>query len=68
MEIKYLQKSLKIRELINHTIDFTCKRIFGSSGSKNILKSFLNALIYEGKPIIEYIEILDWALASQISG
>ncbi|MGL4378264.1 MAG: PD-(D/E)XK nuclease family transposase, partial [Microcoleaceae cyanobacterium] len=35
---------------INPKTDFAFKRIFGSSESKNILKSFLNALIYEGKP------------------
>jgi predicted transposase/invertase (TIGR01784 family) len=53
---------------INPKIDFAFKRIFGSSESKNILKSFLNALIYEGKPMIEDLEILDPALASKLPG
>jgi predicted transposase/invertase (TIGR01784 family) len=53
---------------INPKTDFAFKRIFGSSESKNILKSFLNALIYEGKPMIEDLEILDPALASKLPG
>jgi predicted transposase/invertase (TIGR01784 family) len=53
---------------INPKTDFAFKRIFGSSESKNILKSFLNALIYEGKPIIEDLEIIDPALAAPIAG
>jgi len=53
---------------INPKIDFAFKRIFGSSESQNILKSFLNALIYEGKPIIEDLEILDPDLASKVPG
>ncbi|MEY3869971.1 MAG: hypothetical protein RLZZ338_3862, partial [Cyanobacteriota bacterium] len=38
------------------------------SESKNILKSFLNALIYEGKPVIEDLEIIDPALGAPIAG
>jgi predicted transposase/invertase (TIGR01784 family) len=53
---------------INPKTDFAFKRIFGSSESKNILKSFLNALIYEGNPTIEDLEIIDPALAPKISG
>jgi predicted transposase/invertase (TIGR01784 family) len=53
---------------INPKTDFAFKRIFGSSESKNILKSFLNALIYEGKPVIEDLEIIDPALAAPIAG
>ena len=53
---------------INPKTDFAFKRIFGSSESKNILKSFLNALIYEGKPVIEDLEIIDPALGAKISG
>jgi predicted transposase/invertase (TIGR01784 family) len=53
---------------INPKTDFAFNRIFVSSGSKNIRKSFLNALIYEGQAIIEDIEILDPALASKIPG
>jgi predicted transposase/invertase (TIGR01784 family) len=53
---------------INPKTDFAFKRIFGSSESKNILKSFLNALIYEGQPVIEDLEIIDPALAAPIAG
>ena len=53
---------------INPKTDFAFKRIFGSSESKNILKSFLNALIYEGKPVIEDLEIIDPALGAKIAG
>jgi predicted transposase/invertase (TIGR01784 family) len=53
---------------INPKTDFAFKRIFGSSESTNILKSFLNALMYEGQPIIEDLEIIDPALAPQVSG
>lgn len=55
-------------QFINPKTDFAFKRIFGSSESKNILKSFLNALIYKGQPVIEDLEIIDPALASKISG
>jgi len=53
---------------INPKTDFAFKRIFGSSESTNILKSFLNALMYEGQPIIEDLEIIDPALAPKVSG
>lgn len=53
---------------INPKTDFGFKKIFGSSENKNILKSFLNALIYQGEPIIEDLEIIDPALSSKISG
>jgi predicted transposase/invertase (TIGR01784 family) len=53
---------------INPKTDFAFKRIFGSSESTNILKSFLNALMYEGQPVIEDLEIIDPALAPKVSG
>ena len=53
---------------INPKTDFAFKKIFGSSENKNILKSFLNALIYQGQPIIEDLEIIDPALSSKITG
>ena len=34
---------------INPKTDYAFKKIFGSSESKDILISFLNALVYEGK-------------------
>ena len=53
---------------INPKTDYAFKRIFGSSESKDILKSFLNALIYEGKAIIENLEIIDPNLPPRVQG
>ena len=53
---------------INPKIDFAFKKIFGSEGSKDILISFLNALIYEEQPVIEDLEILNPYLAPKIRG
>ncbi len=44
---------------INPKIDYAFKKIFGSSESTDILISFLNALIYEGNPTIEDLEIIN---------
>jgi hypothetical protein len=44
---------------INPTIEFAFKRIFGSSTSKDILISFLNALLYAGEAKIQDLEIID---------
>jgi predicted transposase/invertase (TIGR01784 family) len=44
---------------INPKTDYAFKKIFGSSESKEILISFLNALIYDAQPIIEDLEILN---------
>jgi predicted transposase/invertase (TIGR01784 family) len=44
---------------INPKTDFAFKKIFGSPQSKEILISFLNAIIYEAEPVIEDLEILD---------
>ena len=43
---------------INPKIDLAFKKIFGSSDSKDILINFLNAIIYEAKPVIEDLEII----------
>ena len=53
---------------INPKIDFAFKKIFGSEDSKDILISFLNALIYEAQPIIHDLEILNPYLAPKIRG
>ena len=53
---------------INPKIDFAFKKIFGSAQSNDILISFLNALLYEGRSIIESLEILDPYLGPQIAG
>lgn len=44
---------------INPKTDFAFKKIFGSPQSKDILISFLNALLYEGEPTIQDLRILD---------
>lgn len=44
---------------INPKTDFAFKKIFGSTDSKDILISFLNALLYEGRSVIEDLEIID---------
>lgn len=53
---------------INPKTDFAFKKIFGSTDSKDILISFLNALLYAGEPIIEDLEIIDPYSASKVRG
>ncbi|MFB2894736.1 Rpn family recombination-promoting nuclease/putative transposase [Aerosakkonemataceae cyanobacterium BLCC-F50] len=53
---------------INPKTDFAFKKIFGSEQSKDILISFLNALLYNGNPTIEDLEILNPYLAPKIRG
>jgi predicted transposase/invertase (TIGR01784 family) len=53
---------------INPKTDFAFKKIFGSTDSKDILISFLNALLYEGQAIIEDLEIIDPYSASRVRG
>jgi predicted transposase/invertase (TIGR01784 family) len=53
---------------INPKIDFAFKKIFGSEDSKDILISFLNALIYDAQPVIQDLEILNPYLAPKIRG
>ncbi len=53
---------------INPKIDFAFKKIFGSEDSKDILISFLNALVYEAQPVIQDLEIINPYLAPKIRG
>jgi len=53
---------------INPKIDFAFKKIFGSEDSKDILISFLNSLIYEARPVIQDLEIINPYLAPKIRG
>ena len=53
---------------INPKTDFAFKKIFGSKQSKDILLSFLNAILYQSRPIIEDLEILDPYQAPRIKG
>lgn len=51
---------------ISPKTDFAFKKIFGSTDSKDILISFLNALLYAGQPTIEDLEIIDPYSASRV--
>ncbi|MDY6806292.1 MAG: Rpn family recombination-promoting nuclease/putative transposase [Cyanobacteriota bacterium] len=53
---------------INPKTDFAFKKIFGSEQSKDILISFLKALLYDGEEIIEDLEILNPYQAPRIKG
>ncbi|WP_121970560.1 Rpn family recombination-promoting nuclease/putative transposase [Leptolyngbya sp. BC1307] len=53
---------------LNPKTDFAFKKIFGSSQSKDILISFLNALLYEGQAAIQDLEIIDPYQAPQLKG
>ena len=53
---------------INPKTDYAFKKIFGSSQSKDILISFLNALIYDGNSTIEDLEIIDPNLPPRVQG
>ena len=44
---------------ISPKTDFAFKKIFGSTDSKDILISLLNALIYNTNPVIQDLEIID---------
>ncbi|MBD2577493.1 Rpn family recombination-promoting nuclease/putative transposase [Oscillatoria sp. FACHB-1406] len=53
---------------INPKTDYAFKKIFGSSESKNILISFLNALIYNGNSTIQDLEIINPNLPPKLEG
>jgi len=53
---------------INPKTNFAFKKIFGSEQSKEILISFLNALLYQARPVIEDLQILNPYLAPRIRG
>ncbi|NET82589.1 MAG: Rpn family recombination-promoting nuclease/putative transposase [Moorea sp. SIO1F2] len=46
-------------KFISPKTDFAFKKIFGSYQSKDILISFLNAMIYSGNSVIQDLEIID---------
>ena len=46
-------------KFINPKVDYAFKKIFGSEQSKEILISFLNAIIYDGEKIIESLTIVN---------
>lgn len=56
-------------EFINPKTDFGFKKIFASPQSKEVLMSFLNAMLYNGEPTITDLEIIDHPYAaSAITG
>ena len=46
-------------DFINPKIDFAFKKIFGDEQHKDILISFLNAILYADQPAIQDLQILD---------
>jgi predicted transposase/invertase (TIGR01784 family) len=55
-------------KFIDPKTDFAFKKIFGSSESKDILISFLNAILYQERPTIEDLEILNPYSPAMTSG
>lgn len=53
---------------ISAKTDFGFKKIFGSPQSKEILISFLNAMLYDAQPTIEDLEIIDPYTAPSVTG
>ena len=53
---------------VNPKNDFAFKKIFGSEQHKNILISFLNGILYDGKSTIQDLDILNPYLAPRIRG
>jgi predicted transposase/invertase (TIGR01784 family) len=53
---------------ISPKTDFAFKKIFGSTDSKDILISFLNAILYRGEPTIKDLEIINPYSASRVTG
>jgi predicted transposase/invertase (TIGR01784 family) len=53
---------------INPKTDFAFKKIFGSKQSKDILIGFLNAILYQEKPVILDLEIINPYQAPRIKG
>jgi predicted transposase/invertase (TIGR01784 family) len=57
-----------LMRFINPKTDFAFKRIFGSEQSKPILRSFLNALLYDDREVILSLEILNPYLVPRVPG
>jgi predicted transposase/invertase (TIGR01784 family) len=53
---------------ISAKTDFGFKKIFGSPQSKDILISFLNAMLYDAQPTIKDLEIIDPYAAPSVTG
>ncbi|WP_446861226.1 Rpn family recombination-promoting nuclease/putative transposase, partial [Phormidesmis sp. 146-20] len=68
MEVIVYERSYMVGPFINPKTDFAFKKIFGSKKSKDILISFLNAILHQGVPVIQDVEILDPYQAPRIKG
>lgn len=55
-------------KFISPKTDFAFKKIFGSTDSKDILISFLNAILYGGNSTVKDLEIIDPYSASKVTG
>jgi predicted transposase/invertase (TIGR01784 family) len=55
-------------KFISPKTDFAFKKIFGSTDSKDILISFLNAILYGGQPTVKDLEIINPYSASKVTG
>ena len=66
--IQFWNSSIAPMIFINPKIDFAFKKIFGSEENKDILISFLNAIIYQEQPVIQDLEILNPYVAPKIRG
>jgi predicted transposase/invertase (TIGR01784 family) len=53
---------------INPKTDYAFKKIFGSPQSKDLLISFLNALLYDAQPAIKDLEIIAPCQVTRVSG
>ncbi|MGV0024964.1 Rpn family recombination-promoting nuclease/putative transposase [Phormidesmis priestleyi] len=53
---------------ISPKTDFAFKKIFGSKRSKDVLISFLNAILYQEREVIQDLDILDPYQAPRIKG
>ncbi|WP_367274259.1 PD-(D/E)XK nuclease family transposase [Microcoleus sp. PH2017_37_MFU_D_B] len=53
---------------INPKTDFGFKKIFASPQHKEVLISFLNAMLYNAEPTIQDLEIIDPYAAPAITG
>ena len=54
-------------KFINPKTDYAFKKIFSSDDSQDILISFLNAIVYQGQPVIASLEIIDPYAPGRIS-
>ena len=72
MDLRYDRSKLLRKPMpsvfINPKTDFAFKKIFGSKQSKDILISFLNALVYNEQDMIQDLIILDPYQAPRIKG